>query len=138
MSEYHAAVGLAELDCWPEKRARFLAVAHAYARTAEELGLGDRVLCDGARASCYALFAASDEQEAEAVEAALTRERIDYRLWYGMGIHNQPFYREYPRSSLEVTAAVAPLLIGLPMAVDLGEGDVWHILSVVQSAFGAS
>ena len=75
--------------------------------------------------------------EAAAIKHALTRERIDYRLWYGTGIHDQPFYRGSPQSNLDITVAIAPLLIGLPMAVDLTEREVRHILSVVRSSLGA-
>ena len=40
LSEYHAAVGLADLDGWVAKRAGFLGAARAYAAAAEAAGIG--------------------------------------------------------------------------------------------------
>ena len=40
LSEYHAAVGLAELDGWAEKRAAMLTVIDCYRRCLDEVGLG--------------------------------------------------------------------------------------------------
>ena len=41
MSEYHAAVGLAELDAWPAKHHAFLGVADTYKTLMDDAGLAD-------------------------------------------------------------------------------------------------
>ena len=44
MSEYHAAVGLAELDGWAEKRSTLQAVGGCYRRQLAGAGLLDRLI----------------------------------------------------------------------------------------------
>jgi dTDP-4-amino-4,6-dideoxygalactose transaminase len=47
MSEYHAAVGLAELDGWPEKRRALQTAIQSYRRTMTEAGLESRFVSAG-------------------------------------------------------------------------------------------
>src|SRR5437660_3888891 len=83
MSEYHAAVGLAALDAWPQTRAGFLAAAQAYRSAAQRSGLGGRIIAETGWASNYVLYRAETAAEAVAAQQSLARARIDFRLWYG-------------------------------------------------------
>jgi dTDP-4-amino-4,6-dideoxygalactose transaminase len=133
MSEYHAAVGLAELDNWPEKRAAFRAVANNYRLAADARGLSGRVVGAPDLAGCYVLLRCDDIAEAADVKAALGEAGIDYRLWYGTGLHSQTRYAGAARDDLSVTDAVAPLVLGLPVAVDLAEADVCRVVDAIAS-----
>ncbi len=121
MSEYHAAVGLAALDAWPQTRAGFLSTAQAYRRAAQRWGIGDKIIAETGWASSYVLYRAKTAAEAAAAQQSLARAGIDFRLWYGIGCHAQPGYAEFARDPLPVTDDIAPRVIGLPVAVDLAE-----------------
>jgi dTDP-4-amino-4,6-dideoxygalactose transaminase len=127
MSEYHAAVGLAELDCWPAKCARLREVAGAYRRQMEAAGLGDRVLVAPDVAGCYALFRCADMAEAAVTLKELAASNVETRLWYGLGLHRQPYYTNASRDNLPVTDRIAPLVIGLPVAPDLPEACIQRV-----------
>ena len=95
MSEYHAAIGLAELDGWPEKRANFRRVAEAYRQSAAASGL--RIHVAPEVSSCYALFCADSEEQARSARVSLLHQRIDCRLWYGRGLHREPYFKRVER-----------------------------------------
>lgn len=124
MSEYHAAVGLAELDGWSEKRAALRRVAESYRRSAAHGGLTIHVAPQVS--SCYALLSSPDGLRAG---AALTHEGIDHRLWYGRGLHREPYFAtDY---SLPVVDTLASRLIGLPVAPDLPDAVIERIVAIL-------
>jgi dTDP-4-amino-4,6-dideoxygalactose transaminase len=131
MSEYHAAVGLAELDGWPSKRRQWLDVAAMYRARMREAGLTDRLFVAPDIASCYVLFRAGDAVEAARVGEALADAHVGFRTWYGRGIHTQPHFHDVSRDALQVTDRMAPLLIGLPVAPDLSPDDVVHVVAAL-------
>ncbi len=128
MSEYHAAVGLAEFDGWPAKRLAFQAVADRYRQRLDSVGLADRCVAAPAVAGCYVLFQCRDVQEADRVQESLTLGKIEFRLWYGKGLHAQPHFHELSRDSLDVTERVARVIIGVPVAVDLSDGAIERVV----------
>lgn len=128
MSEYHAAVGLAELDFWPAKLAAFEAVAQRYRQRAAAAGLADRCCFMPDIAPNYALFRCRDAAEAERVVHSLREGGIDFRLWYGRGLQHQTYYASLPRDALSVTDGIAPCLLGLPMAPDLGAATIGRVV----------
>ena len=138
MSEYHAAVGLAELDSWPVKHQQWLGVADMYRRQASRAGLADRLFAAPGIASCYVLYQAESEGEAAAVANALSADGVGFRSWYGGGIHAQPHFHGASRDRLEVTDRIAPLLVGLPVAPDLSEGDVIRVITALARGVSGS
>jgi dTDP-4-amino-4,6-dideoxygalactose transaminase len=131
MSEYHAAVGLAELDGWPEKHAALDRVAMAYRRLARSAGVGSRLVVSPQVAGCYALFRCSDDAEAAEVVRSLSSSQIESRFWYGQGLHRQPYYADASRDTLSVTETIAPLMIALPIAPDLPETAIRRVVSAL-------
>jgi dTDP-4-amino-4,6-dideoxygalactose transaminase len=113
MSEYHAAVGLAELDWWVEKRRGLHDVAIRYRLMMQSAGLADRLFSAPDVASCYALFRAIDASEASQVQHVFHRLGIESRLWYGTGVVGQPYFNDVAHDELHVTECIAPRLIGL-------------------------
>jgi dTDP-4-amino-4,6-dideoxygalactose transaminase len=134
MSEYHAAVGLAELDGWAEKRAAFARVVSAYRKEAERRGIRSQVITAPNIASCYVLYAAADADEAMRVTAALDEAGVEHRLWYGLGVHRESYYAAMSRDELTLVAWLAPRLIGLPSAPDLSPSAIARIVSALASA----
>ena len=131
MSEYHAAVGLAELDQWDAKREAFRSVVHTYLRHAAEAGLEGRLIAAPDICSSYVLFRCDDVGQAGRVQAALAANRIEFRLWYGQGLHQQTHFSQLPSDALPVTAQLAPCLLGLPMATDLADASIVRIVRAV-------
>ena len=133
MSEYHAAVGLAELDGWTAKRAALLAVAARYRNRFTGAGLGDRVVTAPQIASCYGLFRCEDDDEMRRVQEFLTRAGIESRTWYGRGLHGQPYFLGSAHDTLPNTDSLARLL-GLPIATDLPDRAVSQVVDTIQDA----
>jgi dTDP-4-amino-4,6-dideoxygalactose transaminase len=131
MSEYHAAVALAELDGWQTKHATLLRVADMYRKQMHEASLDDRLVTAPVVAACYVLYRGTDIHEVARVREALTSCKVGFRSWYGAGVHGQPHFHAVSRDSLEVTDRVAPLLIGLPVAPDLTAGDVARVVNAL-------
>ena len=94
MSEYHAAVGLAELEGWTEKRAALRSIAESYRARLTTAGLPDRFIGAPDVAGCYALFHSTDAAEAARAQESLDRSNVEYRLWYGKGLLSQAYFSQ--------------------------------------------
>jgi dTDP-4-amino-4,6-dideoxygalactose transaminase len=139
MSEYHAAVGLAELDGWPSKHAALMEVTRAYRRAAAAVGVADRLTIAPEIATCYSLYRCADAKEATAAFHHLEAAQADTRLWYGLGLHRHAhFAGRVSCDDLPVTDRVAPLTIGLPIAIDLADADIGRIVEALSRGIGAS
>ena len=133
MSEYHAAVGLAELDGWPLKRANLQAVASRYRQELAKLGLGGRLTVAPDVAGCYVLFRCADETEAAEILRSLAKSGVGFRHWYGYGLHRQPYFADVSRDALPETDRIAPMTVGLPTAPDLSPSDISRVIAAVVS-----
>ncbi len=131
MSEYHAAIGLAEIDEWPGKRASFQTVADEYRRQLTGAGIEDRFLAAPEICSSYALFRCRDVRESERVQEALRLSGVEYRFWYGTGVHGQSYYSDCRRDSLEITEEIGACVIGLPVAPDLSSAMITRVVEAV-------
>lgn len=136
MSEYHAAVGLAELDHWDTKRAGFAAAHAAYGRRMAAAGLRDRYLGAPTLASCYALLQCADAGEAARVEASLADAGVGWRRWYGNGIASQTHFAGASRESLAVSRNLSATHLGLPMSCDLDDASVERVVAAVAAGLG--
>ncbi|PZX23229.1 dTDP-4-amino-4,6-dideoxygalactose transaminase [Rhodobacter capsulatus] len=129
MSEYAAAVALAELDGFAQKRAQWERVAASYARAGAEAGV--RLWTAPEVSACYALIEARDAGQAAAMAGRLHAAGIDFRAWYGAGLPAHPAYAGLSRDALPVSADVAARLIGLPCFTDLAEADIARVVAVL-------
>ncbi|MDQ0512167.1 DegT/DnrJ/EryC1/StrS family aminotransferase [Ancylobacter amanitiformis] len=134
MSEYHAAIGLAELDGWKEKRQRFLAVADIYQRVAADRGLADRFFCVPEVGISYAILEARSVDESLRIRQHLEAASIGSRLWYENGLHLHAHFARTPRDAMGASEKTAARLIGLPMAPDLVPDQIVRILATVADA----
>jgi dTDP-4-amino-4,6-dideoxygalactose transaminase len=136
MSEYHAAVGLAELDGWPEKLVALHGLAERYRRHMNAVGLADRLYTTPDIAPNYVVFRCHDAAEAERVSRSLTANHIDFRLWYGKGLQHESYYRGLAHDGLAEAERLAPCLLGLPVAPDLPEPSIARIAGALRAAVG--
>jgi dTDP-4-amino-4,6-dideoxygalactose transaminase len=137
MSEYQAAIGLAELDGWRDKRQALLGAAQRYRDAFASLDLRQALVTAPDIASCYALFEAGTTLISGRLQGDLADSRIDCRLWYGRGVHGQQYFRSVSRDGLAVTEDLLPRLVGLPMAPDITDEAIARTADVVASALQA-
>jgi dTDP-4-amino-4,6-dideoxygalactose transaminase len=131
LSEYHAAVGLAEHDGWEKKHGAVRAVAGSYRRRLAEVGLARRLTVTPEVSASYALFSCGDAAEAEHIVAGLASSGVDTRRWYGGGLHHHTHLSAVAREDLSATDRLAPTLIGLPLAPDLDEESVAYVVQAL-------
>jgi dTDP-4-amino-4,6-dideoxygalactose transaminase len=125
MSEYSAAVGLAELDGWGLKRAMFASVHLSYKSAFAAQGIRNRLWGHPDVGSCYVLLECSTASQAEQVVHQLATDGIDSRLWYGRGLSSHRGFRSSLGIDLHGEHKLDPrTLVGLPMAVDLRNPEV--------------
>lgn len=136
LSEYHASVGLAELDEWNVKQAATARVLDLYRTSFNSLGLADRLVCGPEVASVYVLFQARTQREANDVAESLAQDGVSYRVWYGGGLRTHTHYAACSSDPLPVTETLAPRLLGLPFAIDLDERAVERIAAAVARGVG--
>jgi dTDP-4-amino-4,6-dideoxygalactose transaminase len=132
LSEYHAAVGLAELDGWPAKRDQLEGVVALYVDAFASVGLSDRLVCAPTVGLSYILFRAGDVAESACVQRSLRARGIDFRLWYGRGVHDHTHFADVARGRLDTAEDLAARLIGLPVAPDLAPDEVRRVADAVR------
>jgi dTDP-4-amino-4,6-dideoxygalactose transaminase len=131
LSEYHAAVGLAELDGWEKKHGAVRDVAASYRRRLAEVGLAGRLVVSPEVSASYALFRCDAAAEAEHIVAGLASSGVDTRRWYGGGLHHHTHLSTVLREDLSATDRLAQTLIGLPLAPDLDEESVAYVVEAL-------
>jgi dTDP-4-amino-4,6-dideoxygalactose transaminase len=116
MSEYHAAIGLAELDRLPAKVAQWDAVAAHYRDgvAGRATPLRGRFWTAPDISDCYVLYEAASPQDACDVQQSLDQLGIDTRFWYGTGIDGHSGYSDVSRDALPHALDLGTRLLGLP------------------------
>jgi dTDP-4-amino-4,6-dideoxygalactose transaminase len=131
LSEYHAAIGLAEFDGWETKRQALHEVIHAYETMMETAGLAGRFFGAPDVCGAYGLFLGGGDGETARIEDSLRRHGVDYRLWYGRGLHHQCYYQNLPRETLGVTDELAPRLLGIPAGRHMTEPMIARVVAAL-------
>jgi dTDP-4-amino-4,6-dideoxygalactose transaminase len=131
MSEYHAAVGLAELEGWSDKRQAFHTVAETYRHMLASRGHSGRFFGAPDIGCNYAIFSCRTADEVGAVHESLRRGSVDFRHWYGAGLQGQSYFARCRQDRLDVTEALASTLVGVPMAPDLAPSAVARVCNAV-------
>jgi len=124
MSEYAAAVGLAELDLWQAKRARFMAVKMRYIERLAEHPLIK--LPPGSEADWVTstFNVKLPGATAAGLMAHLRDDGIESRVWWARGCHRQPAFRDCEKTRLRTTELFADSVVGLPFYTDLPARDI--------------
>ena len=132
LSEYAAAIGLAQLQRWPRLRQRRLDVHDDYRRRLAALpGVQLQAQFDGPPAVLVVRLPVAD---ATAAAAALARDGIEIRRWYLPPLTEHPAFRNARRVGpdggirLTVTEALAGTLIGLPFHTRLAGSEAQRVV----------
>ncbi|MEM7147001.1 MAG: DegT/DnrJ/EryC1/StrS family aminotransferase [Verrucomicrobiota bacterium] len=134
LSEYHAAVALANLKRWPKSQTQRLSLATEYAKILTDT-LADRVSLqnDGAlwtRSVFVARF--PNHSIDQTLVAALADDGIEARRWYHPPLHEHPAFTDCPQAGdLAVTRTLANELLGLPFHLDLTPEDIHRIAAAL-------
>lgn len=131
MSEYHAAVGLASLDEWADRRQAYADVADAFRDAADAFGIVPNLFVAPTIGSAYALFSAETATAAGGINQRLRRAGFEWRRWYGLGIHTHPHFTQYASDPAPVTEHLGATLVGLPTAADLDPNEAQRIIAAV-------
>jgi dTDP-4-amino-4,6-dideoxygalactose transaminase len=138
MSEYSAAVGLAELDEWDDKQRRMSSVFDNF-RVATGAPLEDIALVGWPDiSSCYVLLRCDSPSQADRAVSALSRRNIDTRLWYGAGLGEHENFKRAARIKLKGAELDPRTLVGLPTAPDLTVDQIERIVNCIRRSFAES
>lgn len=129
LSEYAAAVGLASLDSWPEKRRNwqklaktFLAEIQKYSKIYAPIEFG------GGWVSSYCHVVVKKDIIAD-IKNRFTKEKIESRLWWGEGCHKQDAYKGYQRLNLANTEYLSENVMALPFWLGLDRASIDRVFS---------
>ncbi len=138
LSEYHAAVGLASLDGWAQRRAEYMAVGARLRTALEPVGC---TFLDGfaerwVSSTCVIRLPAG--RRAADVALALGLDGVSTRAWWGAGCHMAPAFSHCPRmageDSLPATARLAESTLGLPFYADMSEAELVLVEAAMRKA----
>jgi len=134
LSEYHAAIALANLDNWPATRLRHLQIAGWYRQAFANLpqvclqpGYGE-----GWVGGTTNILLESDS--AESISRYMRREGIETRLWWGAGCHAQPAFARCQRGDLAKTDYLGARVLGLPHFTEMEKDDVTSVVRMLSKA----
>lgn len=139
LSEYHAAVALAALERWPQRRRlrveRHRRMLEACARRCPALEVQRRP-ADGA----YSIFPVllPSGSGARPVQEGLAAQGIESRRWYCPTLDRHPAFRDVQRSGEMANCALATeRLLALPFHPFLGDVEIARIFDRLAELIGA-
>lgn len=128
MSEYSAAIALAAMDLWPQKREMWMRLKLHYIKALEvavSKGVSSPWLAEEwVSSTCNVRLPTTT---AESVIKALGERGIESRQWWVKGCHRQPAYSKFPHGKLNVTETLVDSVIALPFSLDLKEQEINYI-----------
>lgn len=130
LSEYHAAVGLAELDGWEEKRERWMEIQHWYGDTKSYANSTHDVLLDVPAAGVVAKLAEKGIQARTSWYGTCHKQDAFTKVWGGQqmggdGKIHMPMTR---------TDMLAERTIFLPKWIGMTKGDVQRVRSCLEES----
>ncbi len=135
LSELHAAVGLAALTRWPERRRLREALNQAYCdellRNSPEITLQARPL-DGAYTVFQLLLQPGVSRDA--LVSTLTAQGIETRAWYLPLLPDHPAYAGIEAFDLPVARSLGPRMLGLPFHLELTQESIRRVCSALAKA----
>lgn len=138
MSEYSAAVGLAALDGWDDRRSILADLQEAYLIKLEHV-CGLRVIPTNIEqrlsgSVCVLL----DQPPNEKFIQTLKDHSIEARYWWTAPCHTHPAFSEFPLSDMSITNDIASRIINLPFYEGLSGTDVDYIANALSIALRSS
>lgn len=138
LSEYAAAIGLAALDTWADRRAAFQAAAMRYRRNLADIpganlpdGWGESWL------STTCVVRLDDPATTMPVLDALHAASVETRAWWGRGMHTHRAFADYTRLPLPTTERLAQTILGLPFFIDMTADEIDTVCTAIREALSA-
>ena len=132
LSEYAAAVGLAELDTWPHKRQSWQALTKVFqSLTTENPFLTPSPGFNQGWVSSFGVVSVKPPLTADFLQQELKKEGIETVFWWGKGCHTHPAYRDFPRSDLTNTTLLAKQVLGLPYWIGLDRKNLNRVFTEI-------
>ncbi len=138
LSEYGAAVGMAALDAWPARREALAEIHRAYGEGLADHDHVERVFTEAHGEWVTATVAIElADADAHACAAAMAREGVEARAWWGTPCHRHPAYARSAAADLTNTEATAARILNLPMADDMARHQVERVVATFERALAA-
>jgi dTDP-4-amino-4,6-dideoxygalactose transaminase len=135
ISEYTAAIALATLDIYQEKKAARQNIYHWYVNYGTRLGLFEKgwVLHKSRGVIPHQFFPVlcPEEETNQNVIASLAAHQIESRAYFSPACHQQKLFSRYSSTSLQVTDNISRRIVSLPLWEELQEHDVKLIVERV-------
>lgn len=133
LSEYAAAVGLAALELWPERR-RVLAELQARMKTGlDRINVEPAPGFGGAFVASTCMVRAPGRTAAQ-LERLFAERNIGVRRWWRDGLHALPDFADHGRDNLANTRRLAQDFLGVPFYPDLEDAALDAVLDVLNHA----
>jgi dTDP-4-amino-4,6-dideoxygalactose transaminase len=136
LSEYHAAVGLAALDRWPDRRkavasrtGRYLAELARIPQVTPVPGYGEGWVS----AYCTVRLPSS----AAPIQRHMAELGIESRRWWHNGVQSQPAYQRFPHDDLPVTQELAGQTLSLPFSPDMSDAQIVRVVDCLELSLRA-
>jgi dTDP-4-amino-4,6-dideoxygalactose transaminase len=143
LSEYHAAVGLAQLERLPGIARRINELTEYYAGLLSPLAdnLSSQPAPPGMLRSVFCVKLAN--HDAELVAAGMAQQGVQTRRWYCPPLHEHPAFADCGRigpdggNELPVSDALGKHILGLPFHTSLEEDHVRQVCSVLKATLNS-
>ncbi|NOU97236.1 DegT/DnrJ/EryC1/StrS family aminotransferase [Paenibacillus sp. LMG 31456] len=132
LSEYAAAIGLATLEVFEQKKLKREQVFGWYMEGLEQLGLMEQgwqhqEVKGSVAYSFLSLLCPETYRNTHFVER-LASSGIQTRTYFSPSCHQQALFQSYPRTLLHITEQIGRRIINLPLWEDMNQGNVETIL----------
>ena len=133
MSEYSAAVALADLGSFGDKREKLMVRSKRYRAALADCQ--DATLQPGFGIDWTGTFLNVRLKKPVATEMIdrLAAKNIEARKWWGIGLHHHPAFQSAKRTSLAVTEQFGKSFLGLPLWPDLPFKDIDRVVAQLRS-----
>lgn len=129
MSEYSAAVGLAEFDGWQEKKSKFDELLEKYLSKLKPVNV--RMWSQGDYTTST-LNIVLNRPNADEVIKKLGEKGVEARRWWRTACHNFEPYKDFPKQPLVVTNKLVDTVIALPFWLGMSDGEIDHVVTSLQ------
>ncbi len=131
LSEYTAAIALATLDVYEEKKSARIRLGHYYNKYFKDFGLfNDGWVPHNIQGNVphqfYSILCPEDRHSKD-VMASLASHQVETGSYFSPACHQQPLFSQYQSTSMTVTNDVTRRIVSLPLWEEMKEDQVQFI-----------
>ncbi|MBN8828225.1 MAG: aminotransferase class I/II-fold pyridoxal phosphate-dependent enzyme [Sphingobacteriia bacterium] len=127
MSEYTAAIGLASLKNYPQKKLQYQTIRDLYIKHLNNHNITHDLKENYVSTTCNIIC----EYNNDNIENYLRENGIETRRWWGNGCHTQPAYIDCPVGSLTNTEYLSSHMLGIPFFSNIENDTIKFITSKI-------